>query len=329
MRKILVLRRKGKIKMKSRSVIQLQYDNDEGKKIIREYSIRDLDAVLIIGRDLYVESSLISVLSSINVPVTVIAKGSIGIFLNPIIVINPQYRRLQYSLDKLKCLEIAAEYIKAKINGMVNILKYHRVDIPAIPEMPNFSEEPKKLEQKIRMWESQTSNMLWGYMVKLIEPSILEELRRKYEFHGRRPRHQDPFNKTLSIMYAVLYSLSTKALLAAGLDPTSGFFHRTKYSTPLSFDYTEMFKPVAIEATIDMVNRGLPALNEDGELDKDDVNLAIKNLYGYLTLQHKDTKKSIYQQIFLKAFSLSNYLEGGLKKEKLTIIWNRSQYRSH
>ncbi|MGC8997613.1 MAG: CRISPR-associated endonuclease Cas1, partial [Fervidicoccaceae archaeon] len=238
MRKILVLRRKGKIKMKSRSVIQLQYDNDEGKKIIREYSIRDLDAVLIIGRDLYVESSLISVLSSINVPVTVIAKGSIGIFLNPIIVINPQYRRLQYSLDKLKCLEIAAEYIKAKINGMVNILKYHRVDIPAIPEMPNFSEEPIKLEQKIRMWESQTSNMLWGYMVKLIEPSILEELRRKYEFHGRRPRHQDPFNKTLSIMYAVLYSLSTKALLAAGLDPTSGFFHRTKYSTPLTFDYT-------------------------------------------------------------------------------------------
>ncbi len=126
----------------------------------------------------------------------------------------------------------------------------------------------------------------------------------------------------------MFYSLAAKALIAAGLDPTYGFLHRSRYSTPLTFDYVEMFKPVAIEATIDLVNReGLPALSEDGELTRDGVNAAIKYMYQYLTLKHKDTGRSVYQQIFLKAFRLAKYLEGESRLEALTFTWDRRQYR--
>ncbi len=329
MRKLLVIRRKGKIKMKSRNVLQLQYEVEGEKIVFKEYPIRDLDAILIIGRDVYVESSAISILSSINVPLIVVSGDSVGVLLNPVIVVNPHYRKLQYSLDKVEALKIVLEYIKARVDGMANILKYHRAEIPEIREPPDVVSDPDEFEYEIRLWESQASNSLWDRLILLIKSPVLNELRGRYDFLGRKPKHPDPFNKTLSVMYAVLYSLGTKALLAAGLDPTYGFMHKTRYSTPLTFDYVEMFKPVAIEATISLINdNGLPEIDEDGELKKEHVNLAIKTLYDYLTLKHKDTKKTMYQQIYLKAFCLASYLDGKCRKDWLTITWNRAQYRT-
>lgn len=329
MRKLLVIRRRGKLKMKSRNVLQLQYESEKDRTIIKEYPIRDLEAVVIIGNGIYIESGVVSVLSSMNIPVAVLAKDNVGILYNSVIVVNPHYRRLQYSVDKIVALKIAFEYIKAKIAGMMNILRYYRVEIPVIPKPLLTSNTPEDLEYDIRLWESQASNILWDKLVELIREPLLEELKSKYGFQGRRPRHPDPFNKVLSVMYAVLYSLGTKALLAAGLDPTYGFFHRTRYSTPLTFDYIEMFKPIAIEATINMVNnKGLPELNRDGELKREHINTAIKMLYSYLVLKHKDTGKTPYQQIYLKAFCLAKYLEGKCRREWLTVTWNRAQYRA-
>ncbi len=334
MRKLLVIKRRGKLKLKARAVLQLQFKTRTGKTVIREYPLRDLDALLIIGRNISIQSDVLSVLSSMNIPISIIAKDSIGILLNPIIVVNPNYRALQYNLNKVEALSIALEYIKSKINGMVNILKYHRIEIPELPYPPKYRvqnddvSDYRDFEYQIRLWESQASNILWDYIVELIKQPYLGVLRTKYGFLGRKPRHSDPFNKTLSVMYAVLYSLATKALLAAGLDPTYGFLHRTRYSTPLTFDYTEMFKPIAIGATITLINNyGLPKLDNNGELTREWINKAIKQLYTYLTLRHKDTGRTPYQQIYLKAFCLAKYLEGKCRRDRLTVTWNRAQYR--
>ena len=324
MRKILVIRRKGRLKMKSRSVLQLQY-RAHGKETIREYPIRDLDAVLVIGDKLYMESGVLSVLAANNIPVTVIAKDSLGIQYNPMVIVNPHYRKLQYTLDEARSLEIALAYIKAKIAGMKNILAYHNIETPRLPEPPPPTS--KDFELAIRVWESTASNTLWDQIVKALDEDYLEELKREYGFTGRKPRHPDPFNKTLSVMYAVLYSLATKALLAAGLDPTYGFLHKTRYSTPLTFDYTEQFKPIAIHAIIDLINNeGLPTLAEDGELDRNSVNKAIRKLYEYLTLRHTKTRKTLYQYIFLKAYCLARYLESKCPRRNLTITWDRRNY---
>ena len=326
LRKLLVLRRRGRVKMKSRSVLQLQYE--EGRTVVREYPVRDLDAVLVLGKGLYIESSAVSVLSSMNVPMAVVAGDSVGVLLNPVIVASPNYRRLQYTVDRVRAIEIALEYIKSKVGGMINVLRYHGAEAPAVPAPPAPAGDAEVFEQEVRSWESQASSVLWDRLVLLLRPQVLSELRARYGFLGRRPRRPDPFNKTLSVMYAILYALGTRALLAAGLDPTYGLLHRTRYSTPLTFDYVEMFKPVAVEATIGMLNSGgLPELDEDGELVREHVNQAVKALYEYLTLEHKDTRRSIYRQIYLKAFCLASYLEGKCRKEWLTVTWDRSQYR--
>ena len=267
MRRLLVIRRKGRIKMKSRSVLQLQYEDEEGKTVVREYPVRDLDAVLVLGGGLYIESSAVSALSSMNVPVAVVARDSVGVLLNPVVVASPNYRRLQYTIDRARALEIALEYIKSKVGGMINVLKYHGAGAPEVPGPPAPAGDPEEFEREIRSWESRASNALWDRLALLPRPQVLGELRARYGFLGRRPGRPDPFNKTLSVMYAVLYALGTRALLAAGLDPTYGFLHRTRYGTPLTFDYVEMFKPVAVEATISALNSGgLPELDEDGEL---------------------------------------------------------------
>lgn len=331
MRKLLVVRRKGKLKVKSKSVLQLQLEPSTGSApVIREYPLRDLDGVLVIGRNILVEAGAISVLSSKNIPIAVIAKKSVGILFNPIITVSPHYRKLQYLLPETRKLEIALEYIRSKIMGLRNILVYHNINPPKIPPAPEPSGIPAQLEDKIRIWESDTSRMLWRKLQETLDPDILQTLRERYGFKGRKPRHPDPLNKAISIMYSALYTLSTKALLAAGLDPTYGFLHKTRYSTPLTFDYTEQFKPIAVQAAITLINKyGLPELDEDGELKKKHITQAMKELYKLLTLKHQNTKRTPYQQIYLKARCLARHLAGRCRKQQLTITWNRAAYRTH
>jgi len=321
--RLIVVRKADELTIKGRSTLIIKH----GDKII-ERALRDIDSILIIGRKVKISSKLPPVLALHNIPLAIISMDSIAILTNPISIRYNNYRLLQYTLPKTKALNIALQYIKARIQGMKNIIIYYRKNPPQIPSPPKYIDDNNLFEEKIRLWESTAASILWPDLIKLVKTKYLDTLVKEYGFMGRKPRHPDPFNKTLSVMYAVLYSLATKALIAAGLDPTYGFLHRTRYSTPLTFDYTEMFKPIAIHATIDMINNEvLPEIGEDGELTRKSINNAIKYLYKYLTLKHKDTRKTPYQQIYLKAFCLAKHLEGKCSQKLLTVTWNRLQYR--
>ncbi len=320
-----MIRKPVELGIKGRATLTLSY-----KSRTIERPLRDIDAILVIGSKVKISSALPPVLASQNIPLSILAEDTVAILMNPVITRYNTYRIRQYTIEKCEALTIALEYIKAKITGMINILKYYRRRIPSIKEPPKPTGDTEKYETNIRIWESTASSTLWPELIAHLKEKYLKELHTKYNFRGRRPRHPDPFNKTLSVMYAVLYTLATKALIAAGLDPTYGFLHRTRYSTPLTFDYTEMFKPIAMQATIDLINHtGVPEIGEDGELTRETINKAIAKLYEYLTLKHKDIRRTPYQQIHLKAFCLAKYLEGKCRKERLTVAWNRALYRNH
>lgn len=321
--RILVIRGKGILSLKSRASIQIIR-----RDRVIERHLRDLEAVLIIGRNVKIESSVPPVLSENGIPLSILSEDNVAIMYNPIVTRYNNYRKLQYTIDKTEALSIAKEYIDSKIRGMLSILSYYKADYPVLPEKPSEINNENEYEKEIRLYEAISSNIIWDRLVSLINEKYLRELREKYDFNGRVPKHPDPFNKTLSVMYAVLYSLATRAIISAGLDPTYGFLHRTRYSTPLTFDYTEMFKPVAIQATIELINsNGLPEIKDDGELSKKSINKAINTLYNYLTLKHRYTRKTLYQYIYIKAFCLAKYLENKCNKQKLIIIWNRKHYK--
>lgn len=187
-RTLLLIRKAEKLKMKSRSVLQIIRTTEKGGKLVREVGIRDIEAVLIIGREIYIESSVLSVLSTMNIPVAVIAKDAVGILMNPVVVTYNHYRSLQYRLPKEKQLEIALGYIEAKLKGMNNILSYHRRSRVKIEPPPKFKGDVKDYEQKIRSWESTHSVKLWRELINILPHSILKELKEKYSFSGRVPR---------------------------------------------------------------------------------------------------------------------------------------------
>lgn len=71
--------------------------------------------------------------------------------------------------------------------------------------------------------------------------SVLDA-RFRFSERNRRPP-QDRFNALLSFGYALLYRDVMQAILAVGLEPAFGFFHRPRSAAhPLALDMMELFR---------------------------------------------------------------------------------------
>jgi CRISPR-associated protein Cas1 len=76
-------------------------------------------------------------------------------------------------------------------------------------------------------------------------PALLrDDLDARFRFSGRNRRPpQDRFNALLSFGYALLYRDVMQAILAVGLEPAFGFFHRPRSAAhPLALDMMELFR---------------------------------------------------------------------------------------
>lgn len=81
-----------------------------------------------------------------------------------------------------------------------------------------------------------------------------------WDFVGRNRRPpRDPINALLSLAYALLAKECTVALMAEGLDPWWGLFHKPRHGRPaLALDLMEEFRPtVADSAVITAINTGM------------------------------------------------------------------------
>jgi CRISPR-associated protein Cas1 len=76
-------------------------------------------------------------------------------------------------------------------------------------------------------------------------PALLrDDLDERFRFSSRNRRPpQDRFNALLSFGYALLYRDVVQAILAVGLEPAFGFFHRPRSAAhPLALDLMELFR---------------------------------------------------------------------------------------
>lgn len=78
-----------------------------------------------------------------------------------------------------------------------------------------------------------------------------------WERRNRRPP-TDPVNCLLSFLYGVLVRECTTTLLAIGLDPYAGVYHRPRFGRPaLALDLAEEFRPlIADSCVLTLVNNG-------------------------------------------------------------------------
>lgn len=87
---------------------------------------------------------------------------------------------------------------------------------------------------------------------------LREEMGFRFEYRNRRPP-TDPINALLSFLYSLLVKECVYALLAVGLDPHVGFYHRLHYGRPsLALDLAEEFRPlVADSVVLTLVNNNM------------------------------------------------------------------------
>jgi CRISPR-associated protein Cas1 len=173
-----------------------------------------------------------------------------------------QYRALA---DPTTCLRLAKALVHAKVQGQHRyLLRATRENHEARGQIDNALRSiSQTLEQigtatdadTLRGFEGEAAVQYLGSLNALLSPNVAAELR--YGGRSRRPP-RDRFNAILSFGYGLLHAAVMRAILAVGLEPALGFFHRPRSAAhPLVLDLMELFRvPLWDLVVIGSLNRG-------------------------------------------------------------------------
>ena len=274
---------------KSGSDLIISWDNSN-----KQVSTLDLEMVVMVGNNVNISSEVINFLSSLNIPILIHGKKVDTVLVTPFINTIAEIRRKFYTLDEGSQILLAKRFIEGKIRGMINVAKYFSyIDKLQVNEIDvRIRAKDKK---SLILEEAELSKEAWEELKKFM-PS----------FQGRKPRGEDPINRAIDYAYSIIYSLSTHALIAAGLDPYSGLLHVNQPGRPsLVYDFSEMFKPVAIHTVIAVSRRSKLSLDSEGYLKKEGLELITKHLYSIL---YKRKRRTIRGEFYRKANDLKKFI---------------------
>ena len=158
-----------------------------------------------------------------------------------------QYRALS---DEANCLRLAKALALGKIEGQHRyLLRGSRGDAEArdgmladlVPLRNALAQIDSALDRdSIRGLEGSAAVGYFRGLAKLLAPTVPESLR--YSSRTRRPP-LDRFNALLGFGYGLLHTAVMRAILAAGLEPSLGFFHTPRSAAyPLVLDLMELFR---------------------------------------------------------------------------------------
>jgi CRISPR-associated protein Cas1 len=173
-----------------------------------------------------------------------------------------QYRALS---EEMTCLRLAKALARAKIEGQHRyLLRGSRGDEQArdamLPDLVPLRSALATLDgaadrDSLRGFEGSAAVGYFRGLDRLLAPSVPESLR--YTTRTRRPP-LDRFNALLGFGYGLLHTAVMRAILAAGLEPSLGFFHTPRSAAyPLVLDLMELFRvPLWDMVLIGSLNRG-------------------------------------------------------------------------
>jgi CRISP-associated protein Cas1 len=154
-----------------------------------------------------------------------------------------QTRLCQYEavLDNEKCMEIAKQFVIAKIKGQNEVLKKRNLDYAQnsnyLSQIENLEFKGLKLtRQKLMAIESRNAKDYFSQIFKLFPESIRPNGRETYNAY-------DGLNNVFNFAYYVLECRVHKALLKAKLEPYLGFLHSVQHGKPsLVCDFQELYR---------------------------------------------------------------------------------------
>ncbi|NPA76406.1 MAG: CRISPR-associated endonuclease Cas1 [Candidatus Diapherotrites archaeon] len=157
----------------------------------------------------------------------------------------PDPRRIakQLTLPSHRRLEIAREILTSKTRSQMEYLRRSgRLQLVELAATIKRMSAAKDIDE-LRGFE--------GIASRLYFEAVAEGMG-SLSFRGRRRRPPpDPVNAALSYGYAILLSLATSALLAAGIHPEIGIIHSTGRRRPaLALDLMEEFRVAVVDAPV-------------------------------------------------------------------------------
>ena len=281
----------------------------------------DLELLIVVGSRVRISSGAVLMLSEANIPILIHGRRSNSFLINPFHVRIAEARRKLYGMSENPSWRalIGSAFIEGKITGLANLVRYLAYkDIEKgrntkwiLREVVDIESQRKEELNcirditRLRLYEAKWSKKLWELIVTFI-PS-------EYRFTGRDPKSKDPINSAVSYAYAIIYGLCTHALIASGLDPYVGLVHTERAGrTSLTYDFSEMFKPVAVHAVTVASRLAKLTIDKNGYLTKGSLESVTRHVYRALRRKHRNWRYTVRGEIYAKAWELRQNIEKGI-----------------
>jgi CRISPR-associated protein Cas1 len=165
---------------------------------------------------------------------------------------NVERRMRQYRMaqDGQASLQLARAFVVAKIRNQRTLLRRNaRTDVErAVSELRRLAAAARQATSAELLLgiEGLAARAYFGSFGQLLRPGL------DFDFATRTRRPPtDPINALLSFLYSLLVKECVHALLAVGLDPYCGFYHRLRYGRPsLALDLAEEFRPLLADSVV-------------------------------------------------------------------------------
>lgn len=168
-------------------------------------------------------------------------------------------------------------------------------------------------------YEAHAAVEYWEYIRNIVEDSGVE-------FYSRVKRGaKDVVNSMLNFGYSILYPRIWQAILRHGLNPYSGFIHRSEGNANLVFDLIELFRCQAVDrVVVSMINKGEKCdVDTDGKLcEYTKASLTrhvLERLERYET--YRGESRTLNNIIDLQVLDLSRSISDGLPFRPYVAKW--------
>jgi CRISPR-associated protein Cas1 len=233
------------------------------KEEIAQIRLRDVSQLVLCG-NVFVTTQTVQLLCEAAVPIVYLSMGHwfYGI-TNGIHLRNAYDRAAQFrhADDPARCLAFAKGVVSAKGANQRTLLRRNggsavgsaidamRLLLDNVPRATRIDE--------ILGTEGMIARHYFESFQHLLHPRDFDA-EWKFETRNRRPP-VDPVNALLSFGYALLAKECTVALLAEGLDPWWGLYHKPRHGRPsLALDLMEEFRPLIVDsAVVTAINTGM------------------------------------------------------------------------
>lgn len=296
-------------------------DNDRKYQFVTEsIPLIDIEMVIIMGSNVRLSSGTLLMLAEANIPVIIHSRQIDITLLTPYNVRIAEVRRRLYRLsENIEWrVHIAKAFIEGKLSSLANVVRY--LAYKESEKGKDMKEVLKNIDNINNSWRNELNNVRNVDELRLCEAKwskkfwelIVTFIPKEYEFTGRDPKSKDPVNSAISYAYAIIYGLCTHALIASGLDPYVEIMHSERAGkTSLTYDFSEMFKPIAVHAVTVASRVSKLTVDKSGYLTKEALETVTRILYKALKRKHKDWNYTVKGEIYAKAWELRQNIEKG------------------